>query len=196
MSRDRQRHPRRSDEPYTLRSCRWFRAILWYWSVGFNLPYTFVHRTLTTVYADTEIWCHEDELKHAFWSFATGFGRGPYVKDYLDVEKLNWKTFSGEAFELYQGVTLHHVPGHTIGGVAMELDLARTGCVVITGDAFHIGENYVHGIHPGTLTTDLNAWHRSRTYIRALVQRKQGKVVLGHDPAYFHALEASPGFTE
>jgi glyoxylase-like metal-dependent hydrolase (beta-lactamase superfamily II) len=153
-------------------------VFFWYWSVDSILPDTFRDLTLISICADTEIWCHEDELKHAFWSYATGFGRGPYVKDYLDVEKLNWKIFSGQMFELYQGVTLHHIPGHTIGGVAMELDLARTGCVVITGDAFHIGENYDQGIHPGILTTDLNAWYRSRTYIRALVQRKQGKVVL------------------
>ncbi|KAH6642821.1 hypothetical protein C7974DRAFT_386220 [Boeremia exigua] len=52
------------------------------------------------------------------------------------------------------------------------------------------------GVHPGTLTTDLSAWHGSRTYIRALVQRNQGKVVLGHDSEYFHALKASPEYTQ
>lgn len=145
---------------------------------------------------DTEIWCHEEELKHAFWSYATGFGRGGYVKDYLDVEKLNWKTFSGNTFDLFKGVTLHHVPGHTIGGVALELNMINEGCVVITGDAFHVRENYEHGIHPGLLTTDLSAWHRSRTYLRALVQRKQGKVVLGHDLDYFKSLKTSPEYTE
>ncbi|KAK9242717.1 hypothetical protein V1506DRAFT_546690 [Lipomyces tetrasporus] len=68
----------------------------------------------------------------------------------------------------------------------MELELEQTGSVVITGDVFHVKENYEQGIHPGTLTRDFNNWYRSRNYIRILVQRKKAKVVLGHAPSYFH----------
>lgn len=135
-------------------------------------------------------------MKHAFWTYATGLERGPYVKEYLDVEKLNWKTFSGKTFDIFQGVTVHHVPGHTAGSIAIELELENSGCVVITGDAFHVKENWEQGIHPGTLTTDFNAWHRSRTYLRTLVNRKKGSVVLGHEPAYFNSFKLSPEFTD
>ncbi|KAJ8097117.1 metallo-beta-lactamase superfamily protein [Lipomyces tetrasporus] len=145
---------------------------------------------------DVEIWCHEEELKNAFWTCATGMEQGTYVKDYLVVDRLNWKTFSEQTFEIYRGVTLHHCPGHTAGSIAMELELEQTGSVVITGDVFHVKENYEQGIHPGTLTRDFNDWHRSRTYIRSLVQRKKAKVVLGHEASYFHALKASPEYTE
>lgn len=145
---------------------------------------------------DVEIWCHEEELKTAFWTCATGMEQGTYLKDYLDIGRLRWKTFSGQVFEIYRGVTLHHCPGHTAGSIAMELDFEKTGSVVLTGDAFHVKENYEQGIHPGTLTRDFNEWHRSRNYLRNLVQRKQAKVVLGHELSYFNAFEASPEYTD
>ena len=78
----------------------------------------------------------------------------------------------------------------------MEVALEKTGSVVLTGDAFHVKENYELGIPPGTLTRDWNQWHRSRYYIRNLVQRKQARVVLGHEPSYFHALKGSPEYSE
>ncbi|KAH7396069.1 metallo-beta-lactamase superfamily protein [Cadophora sp. MPI-SDFR-AT-0126] len=144
---------------------------------------------------DVEVWCHE-ELKHAFWSCATGLEQGTYVKDYIVVDRLKWKTFLSQTFEIYPGITLHHCPGHTVGSIAMEIDLQQTGSVVITGDAFHVKENWEQGIHPGTLTRDFNQWHRSRNYLRSLVQRKQAKVILGHDPLYFYGMKVSPEYMD
>ena len=145
---------------------------------------------------DVEIWCHEEELKHAFWTYATGLERGGYGKHYLTLDQLNWKTFSGKVFQPYQGITLHHTPGHTVGSIVMELEMEKSGCVVITGDAFHVKENWEKGIHPGGLTTQLYDWHKSREFLRALIQRKHGRVVLGHEPAYFKALKQSPEYEE
>ncbi|KAL5332599.1 beta-lactamase-like protein [Aspergillus crustosus] len=135
---------------------------------------------------------HAGGLEHFLDSDATvtGIEKGTYQPDYLVVDRLNWKTFSGATCELFQGVTLHHCSGHTPGGVVMEIQLNHTGTVVLTGDAFHVAENYELGIPPGAITRDFNAWHRSRQYIRNLVQSKKAKVVLGHEPAYFKALKA------
>jgi glyoxylase-like metal-dependent hydrolase (beta-lactamase superfamily II) len=149
-----------------------------------------------TVLADVEIWCHKEELKNAFWAYGTSIECGPYVKEYLTVDQLNWKTFSSHTSDIYQCITLHHGPGHTSGSIAMELALEQTGSVIITGDAFHVKEKYEQGIPPRTLTRDWHAWHRSRNYIRTLAQRKQAKVVLGHEPEYFRGLKISPGYSE
>ena len=78
----------------------------------------------------------------------------------------------------------------------MELQLEKTGTFVIRGDAFHVKENYEQGIHPGALTRDLNDWHRSRNFIRNLVQRKQAKIVLGYELSYFNNLKISPEYSE
>ncbi|KAM6527586.1 hypothetical protein FALCPG4_008642 [Fusarium falciforme] len=144
--------------------------------------------------SDVEIWCHEAEFKNAFWTTATGIEQDTYRPDYLIVDRFNWKTFSGATYELARGVTLHLCPGHTPGGIVMDLDLEEAGSVILTGDAFHIAENYELGIPPGTMTRDFNEWHRSREYIRNLAQRKKAKVVLGHDVAYFQALRPHQGF--
>lgn len=143
-----------------------------------------------------EIWCREEELKNAFWTTATGIEQGTYRPHYLMVDRFNWKTCSGTTFELFPGFNLHRCPGHTPGGIVVDLDLEETGCVILTGDMFHIAENYELGIPPGVLTRDFNAWHRSRQYIQNLVQKKKAKVVLGHDVAYFRALKANPGFIQ
>ena len=74
----------------------------------------------------------------------------------------------------------------------MELSLEQTGTVVLTGDMFHVWENYEQGLPPGTLTRDFNAWHRCREYIRNLVARKKAKVVLGHELGYFNAFGPGP----
>ncbi|KAJ4162853.1 hypothetical protein NW754_014271 [Fusarium falciforme] len=146
--------------------------------------------------SDVEIWCHEEELKNAFWATATGIEKGTYQADYLLVDRLNWKTFSGALCELFQGITLHLCPGHTAGSIVVEIELEETGSVVLTGDAFHVTENYELGIPPGAITRDFNLWHRSREYICNLVQRRKAKVVLGHEVTYFEALKANPGFIQ
>jgi hypothetical protein len=78
----------------------------------------------------------------------------------------------------------------------MELNLEKTGFVVLTRDAFHVKESYEQGIHPGTLTSYFNDWHCSRTYLRSLLQRTRAKVVLGHEPSYFNTLNANPRYTD
>ena len=55
---------------------------------------------------DVGVWCHELELKNAFWSCAANIERIRYRPHYLDPEILNWETFSEMSFEIWQGVTL------------------------------------------------------------------------------------------
>jgi glyoxylase-like metal-dependent hydrolase (beta-lactamase superfamily II) len=63
---------------------------------------------------DVEIWVHDRELRSAFWSVATGADVGVYLLHYLKLE-LNWKTFDDRTVDFCQGITLHHLPGHTDG---------------------------------------------------------------------------------
>ena len=63
---------------------------------------------------DVEIWVHDRELRSAFWSVATGADVGVYLLHYLKLD-LNWKTFDERTMDFCQGITLHHLPGHTDG---------------------------------------------------------------------------------
>ncbi|GKZ39787.1 hypothetical protein AbraIFM66950_001202 [Aspergillus brasiliensis] len=143
---------------------------------------------------DVEIWCHEQELKNAFLASATGYDGGLFRPDYLRADLLNWKTVSEQVVELWAGVTLHMCPGHTEGFLVVELTFQVSGTVVLTGDMFHVKENYEEGRPQGFLMRDYNTWHRSRDYVRRLVQRTNAKVCLGHEKSYFDRFVKSPGF--
>jgi glyoxylase-like metal-dependent hydrolase (beta-lactamase superfamily II) len=144
---------------------------------------------------DVEIWAHEAELKNAFWASATRIDAAMYHAHYLAVDRLNWKTFADDHFEPWQGIVLHRCRGHTDGSVVMEA-VMQTGTAVLTGDMFHVKQNYEDGRPQGPLMRDFNAWHRSRQFIRNLVQRTGARVVLGHDPEYFERFGKSPRFME
>lgn len=146
-------------------------------------------------HSTVEIWVHEAELKNAFWACATRIDDAMYNAHYLSVDKLNWKTFSDDHFEIRKGITLHRCPGHTDGSIVMEAAM-QGGTIVFTGDMFHVKENYEDGRPQGPLMRDFNAWHRSRLFIRNLVERRNAKVVLGHDLEYFEKCERSPRFME
>ena len=45
---------------------------------------------------------------------ATGADVGVYLEHYLKLG-LNWKTFDERTMDFCQGITLHHLPGHTDG---------------------------------------------------------------------------------
>jgi glyoxylase-like metal-dependent hydrolase (beta-lactamase superfamily II) len=135
-------------------------------------------------------------LKNAFWAYSTGVDIDVYRPHYLLPDAFNWKTFSGKSFEIWQGVTLYHVPGHTEGSIMMELELEKQGAVVLTGDLFHVKENYEDGRCQGIIMRDFNEWTRSRTFVQALVRKKKAKVLLGHEESYFNTFVSSPGFTE
>lgn len=95
---------------------------------------------------DVEIWSHEEELKHAFYSVATGSDDVVYMAHYLKFN-LNWKTFSGADFEIFEGVAMKLAKGHTPGLTVMCVNLKDSGMWIFTGDQYHVKENYEES-HP------------------------------------------------
>ena len=89
---------------------------------------------------DVEIWVHDLELRSAFWSVATGADVGVYLKHYLKLD-LNWKTFDERTLDFCQGITLHHLPGHTDGLIGMQINLPESGTFFFISDHCHVIEN-------------------------------------------------------
>lgn len=89
---------------------------------------------------DVEIWVHDLELRSAFWSVATGADVGVYLKHYLRLD-LNWKTFDERTMDFCQGITLHHLPGHTDGLIGMQINLPDSGTFMFISDHCHVIEN-------------------------------------------------------
>lgn len=127
------------------------------------------------------IYVHEEEFKHACWAVATGADLGVYLGHYMLLEKLNWTTFTEEHLDLYQGIMLHHSPGHTPGLCILQINLEKDGTFIWTTDQFHIVENYELGHPHGGLARDHTAWYRSLNMIRRLQRLYGAKLIFGHD---------------
>ncbi|KAL4993131.1 beta-lactamase-like protein [Aspergillus recurvatus] len=131
---------------------------------------------------EVEVWVHERELNAAFWSVATGADTGVYLAHYLN---LNWKTFNDQTMDFCQGITLHHLPGHTDGLIGMQINMPETGTFFFISDHCHVLENWIDGVPQGWLARDHPAWFRSTQRLKQLERITKGKVIPGHDEKTF-----------
>ncbi|THY32490.1 Metallo-hydrolase/oxidoreductase [Aureobasidium pullulans] len=137
---------------------------------------------------DVEVWVHDKELRSAFWSVATGADEGVYLKHYLNLD-LNWKTFDDRTIDFCQGITLHHLPGHTDGLIGMQINLPDSGTFFFISDHCHVIENWRDGIPQGWLARDHPAWFQSTQRLKRLERTTRGRVIPGHDEETFLALQ-------
>ncbi|KXT19015.1 hypothetical protein AC579_8751 [Pseudocercospora musae] len=137
---------------------------------------------------DIEIWVHDLELRSAFWSVATGADVGVYLKHYMKLD-LNWKTFDERTLDFCQGITLHHLPGHTDGLIGMQINMPERGTFLFISDHCHVIENWRDGIPQGWLARDHPAWFRSTQRLKHLERTTRGQVIPGHDEFTFLALQ-------
>ncbi|KAH7395416.1 beta-lactamase-like protein [Cadophora sp. MPI-SDFR-AT-0126] len=160
---------------------------------------------------DVEIWVHDKELRSAFWSVATGADVGVYMPHYMQLG-LNWKTFDERAMDFCQGITLHHLPGHTDGLIGMQLNLPNSGTFFFISDHCHVIENvsflilfhqlissikhlthqkqWRDGIPQGWLARDHPAWFQSTQRLKRLESTTKGRVIPGHDKETFLQLQS------
>ncbi|BCS28591.1 N-acyl homoserine lactonase family protein [Aspergillus puulaauensis] len=139
---------------------------------------------------DVPIIVHEEEFKHACWAVATGADLGVYLGHYMLLEKLNWQTFTDSTLEIYQGITLHHSPGHTPGLCLMQVNLEKDGTFIWTTDQFHVADNYEKGHPHGGLARDHTAWYRSLNMVRRLQRLYNARLIFGHDKVVAEQLMA------
>lgn len=129
---------------------------------------------------EVPIYVHELELKHAFYSVATGTDYGVYLPHYLRFD-LNWQSFSGSFLEVAAGLNIHHAPGHTPGLCILQVNLAQSGTWLFTSDMYHVRENWESSVPQGWLARDHDAWVRSHQMIKMLAKRTRARMILGHD---------------
>ncbi|KAK4945997.1 hypothetical protein LTR10_014799 [Elasticomyces elasticus] len=138
---------------------------------------------------DVSIWVHDRELKAAFWSVATGADVGVYLEHYLKLS-FNWKTFDERTFDFCQGITLHHLPGHTDGLIGMQINMPDSGTWFFISDHCHVIENWRDGIPQGWLARDHPAWFQSTQRLKHLERTTKGQIIPGHDKETFENMIA------
>ncbi len=93
------------------------------------------------------------EIRHAWWPekwYAGAF----ILKDYDETRKFNFLELTGD-YDLFDdgAITILSTRGHTPGHQSLKVRLAKTGTLVLTGDAIYTPENAA-GVPPG-LTVSL-----------------------------------------
>lgn len=135
------------------------------------------------------IYAHEEEIKYSFYAIATKEDFGAYLPHYIDWS-FNWVPIHADQLEIFEGITLHRTPGHTPGLMAIQVDLKDAGTFVLTSDTFFFEENYNPPHAPGWLIRDMMGWRYSLELIKSIEERKQAKVIFGHDIKVFQKYAA------
>jgi glyoxylase-like metal-dependent hydrolase (beta-lactamase superfamily II) len=99
---------------------------------------------------------------------------------------------AGDA-ELYPGVTLHHLPGHTPGLQAVRVQTAR-GPVVLASDAIHFWANLQRAI-PFPVVADVVAYLEALRKLRTLAPSID-HIIPGHDPEVLQRFVVEPGVAD
>lgn len=138
---------------------------------------------------DVPVYVHRRELEHAYLSATTDAGDDAYLTADFDHD-LNWQVVHGDR-QLFSGIELLHLPGHTPGLLGAHIHRAD-GDVLVAGDQAFLAPNYEQGREMGSsLVYDSRAWAASRRKLKECERRTDATVIYGHDPDQFENLRGS-----
>lgn len=130
-----------------------------------------------------------------FW--AGPYGSRPTIgwaiepSELADIQRLDkqerLRLTDGRSDEVFPGVRLTVLPGHTPGQLVVEVDTA-TGRVVLASDAVHYYDQLERD-RPFHIFTDLAGMYRGYDELRRLAATPGTTVVAGHDPAVMRMFE-------
>ena len=102
--------------------------------------------------------------------------------------------FIHDDLELFEGVKIVQLPGHTLGQMGVQLELENSGTLLYTTDAVFIRENLgPPPVAPGK-TADHEAAMNSIEKVRKIAQEKNALICYGHDQAVFDTLKHAPEY--
>ncbi|MFB6299750.1 MAG: N-acyl homoserine lactonase family protein [Halobacteriales archaeon] len=135
---------------------------------------------------ETPIYVHRDELQFAYYSATTDEGSIAYLKQDFDHE-LYWQIIHREQ-ELFPGIELIHLPGHTPGLLGARID-RDGGSVLVVGDEAYHEANFTDE-HPmaQSLLWSNQAWFESLQRVKGIVTETEATPIFGHDLDHFEAL--------
>jgi glyoxylase-like metal-dependent hydrolase (beta-lactamase superfamily II) len=125
-----------------------------------------------------------------------------HLSDFFDAENITEmvrRVFDGRMVfhagdsVLFPGVTLHHLPGHTMGLQAVRVDTGR-GPVVLASDAAHFWANLESGI-PYPVVADVPQYLESLRALRRLAPSID-HIIPGHDPGVLARFPAEAGLRD
>jgi N-acyl homoserine lactone hydrolase len=92
-------------------------------------------------------------------------------------------------------VRILKTPGHTPGHQSLLVKLKKAGTVIISGDLYHVRDNYRFRRVP-TFNVERADTLASIDRINAILKNTKGRLVVHHDPQDFKALPAFPKYLD
>ncbi|MDY6818312.1 MAG: N-acyl homoserine lactonase family protein [Halobacteriales archaeon] len=135
---------------------------------------------------DIPIYVHKEELQFAYYSATTDEGSIAYLKQDFDHD-LNWSILHREQ-ELFPGIELLHLPGHTPGLVGAHID-RESEPVLVVGDEAYMQANF-EDEHPmaQSLLWSNQAWFESLKRAKGIATETDATPIFGHDLDQFDTL--------
>jgi glyoxylase-like metal-dependent hydrolase (beta-lactamase superfamily II) len=123
------------------------------------------------------------------WAFAPG-KPAPFKRDRPTRELTGDLDVFGDG-----SVTIMSTPGHTPGHQSLLVHLAKTGWIVLTGDASHFKDNWDNDRVP-SMNVSADQTHASHARLAKLVADKKALLWINHDLPTFQSVKHSPDFYE
>lgn len=92
-------------------------------------------------------------------------------------------------------VTIVATPGHTPGHQSLLVNLAKTGAVVLSGDAVHFQDNWTHRRVP-SMNFNRDQTLASLQKIAALLEERKAQLWINHDKPQSNVMRYAPAFYE
>lgn len=115
-----------------------------------------------------------------------------YCKRVLDNPEIEYK-FVNEDTEIFPGVHLFTMTGHTPGGLAMMLEM-ESGNYIFPGDSIFRHEQFQVPPIPAGLVLDTLGFNRSVEKLYKIQQANNATMIYSHDPIEFENYKKAPEF--
>ena len=120
---------------------------------------------------------------------------GSYIKKYVELPfKKITLVEPDKDVEIFPGITLLNLPGHTPGLLGLMVELKESGTLIFPSDAIYTAENYGPPVRASGNIYDSLAFFASIEKIRALQKKKNAKIIFSHDMSCFQALKKAPEY--
>jgi glyoxylase-like metal-dependent hydrolase (beta-lactamase superfamily II) len=133
------------------------------------------------------IYAHELEIKEHYYAVATKEDIGAYLPGDLNWQ-LNWQPLHREETELFDGLIVRHMPGHTPGLLTMQVETQNSGHFMLNSDLYHVRDVFEQELTQGWLGRDSHTWYRSHRWMKQLQHRYNATMIYGHDATVLEEL--------
>jgi len=99
-----------------------------------------------------------------------------------------------EDLELWDGVELVTLEGHTPGILGLLVRLKNSGSIIFPSDAIYTAMNYGPPPKPPGIIYDTLGFFRTIEKVRRLVKLHQAQVFFPHDPKQYPSLRKAPEY--